>query len=643
MNSSALEFKNKAELDSEANLAEFIRHCREDLKWSNDDPDFDWEAPRWRGVYWTKLFVGSRNNFDESEQLDAEFVQFAKAYYRYCNSHSPTKTNNHSLKTLFRVLEASLLNITKSGAIGGLSLKVLDEAAVLIRQHYCLQYQYEIGRRLMEVATFVSKRKLVPVDVSTWKAPFQKFSTARRTGLAGLQEINRKMPSEAGMQAMAEIFANDPSEPQARFVSAFWALLMSAPWRCSELLSLHVDAEYEDYDDQGVLSYGFRYYGAKGFEHDIKWVPKVMEEVARKAFSRIREMTQPARELAAHLESTPGVPFRYSDCPAVGIHDILSLDDKAAYLRHPLPSNPTTYRSGLWKFKSIADNWEKARHLIPKDFPYFNSETGLKWSKALFAMHKHMLHSKHYTNYYRLWAPAVGTLNDLMGHNRTHKKQKDIFELLGYKEQDGTQIKLTTHQPRHFLSTVAERGLMAQDDLARYAGRTNAKHNHVYNHMTEEEKVVRTRTVAQNIQLLGAHQPSKIREPVTIRDFNLRQPGPVHKTEFGYCTHDWPMSPCDKYRDCLNCTEHVYVKGNADCHTRIKDQAELLQSQYDEALEAISREEAGADRWLEYLSKTLFPAQELLALLESDEIEDGTVIKRNPDAVRRNLSTTLRH
>ena len=175
---------------------------------------------------------------------------------------------------------------------------------------------------------------------------------------------------------------------------------------------------------------------------------------------------------------------------------------------------------------------------------------------------------------------------------------------------------------------------MAQDDLARYAGRANAKDNYVYNHMTEKEKVARSRALTQNIQLFSAHQPAKIREPVTRRDFNLRQAGPVHKTEFGYCLHDWPMSPCDKFRDCLNCTEHVYIKGNASCHARIKDNAEFLQSQYDEALEAISRGEAGADRWLEYLSRTLFPVKELLVLLESDEIEDGTVIKRNPDAVR---------
>ena len=344
-------------------------------------------------------------------------------------------------------------------------------------------------------------------------------------------------------------------------------------------------------------------------------------------------MTQSARDLAAHLESKPEVPFRYADCPAVGIHDKLSLDDKAAYLRPPLPENSRTAKgSAFWKFSTIAEHWEKALRRVPQNFPYFNKETGLTWSKALFCMHQHALHTRRWTAYYALHAPGIETINDLMGGRPV--SVKSIFEQLGYTEPDGSPIKLTTHQARHFQCTLAERGGMAQDDLAKWAGRANERDNRVYNHMTDEEKTAQARAATQNIQLFGANQPSKTQGSATIRDFNLRQPGPVHKTEFGYCLHDWPMSPCDKYRDCLNCLEHVYVKGNADCHARIKEKVEDLQSQYDEALEAINRGKAGADRWFEHNSKTLFPAKELLALLESDEIEDGTVIRRNPNAVR---------
>ena len=631
MNNIVSQFQTKAELECEANLAEFVRYSREDITWTDDDPDFNWESPRWRGVRWTKTTVGKRQTFDESEQLDPEFIEFAKAYYRYKSSHSPTtaRTDKYALKAL----EAALVELTKSGSLRGLSLQVLDEAAVVIRRHYSLAPRYAIGRKLRDIAVFVSEKKLISVDVSAWKPPFKQEPSGRRTGSTGRQDIDRKLPTQAGLNAMAEIFANDSVNPPERFVSAVWALLISAPWRIGEVSKLHVDAEFEGPDDRGAPSYGFRYYGAKGFQHDIKWVPKTMEPVAREAFRRIRDMTQSARKLAAHLESTPEAPFLYADCPAVGIYDELSPDDKATYLRHPRPNKRTLRSTVFWRSKSIAEHWEKARDDIPRNFPYFNWETRLKWSEALFCMHANVLHSKTPTDYYRLWALSINTLNYLLGTSLDGLR-KGIFHRLGYKEPDGSPIKLTTHQPRHFLSTLAERGGMAQDDLAKWAGRANAKDNRVYNHMTDEEKIAQTRAATQNIQLFGANQPSKTQGSATIRDFNLRQPGPVHKTEFGYCLHDWPMSPCDKYRDCLNCTEHVYIKGNADCYARIQEKVEDLQSQYDEALEAIGREEAGADRWFEHISKTLFPAKELLALLESDEIEDGTVIKRNPDALR---------
>ena len=60
-------------------------------------------------------------------------------------------------------------------------------------------------------------------------------------------------------------------------------------------------------------------YDLKGFEHDIKWVPTVMEPVAREAFRRIRAMTESPRALARYLETGPNVPFLYPDAPQVWV------------------------------------------------------------------------------------------------------------------------------------------------------------------------------------------------------------------------------------------------------------------------------------------------------------------------------------
>ena len=81
------------------------------------------------------MTVGKRRAYDESEQLDPEFIEFAKAYYRYKCSHSPTQKGSREIGTL-KTLEAALVAVTKSGSIRGLSFLVLDEAAVIARRHY---------------------------------------------------------------------------------------------------------------------------------------------------------------------------------------------------------------------------------------------------------------------------------------------------------------------------------------------------------------------------------------------------------------------------------------------------------------------------------------------------------------------------
>ena len=267
-------------------------------------------------------------------------------------------------------MEAALLSVTGSSSLQGLSFAVLDEAAVVAREHFTSQARYHVGRTVSDIGRFVSEKRLVPIDVSLWKSPIPRPSSVRRTGRPGQAEIERKLPTPAGMDAMAEIFASNPEEPRALFISAVWALLMSAPWRISELLTLHVDAEYEGRDDDGVVSYGLRYYGAKGFEHSIKWIPKVMEPLARAAFRRIRALTDTARSVASHLEVNPNQPFLHSDAPEAGVDDELTLGQKAAYLRYRVPK--IRRRQAPWDFRSITDHWERSRTKLPSGFPVFD-------------------------------------------------------------------------------------------------------------------------------------------------------------------------------------------------------------------------------------------------------------------------------
>ena len=610
-------FRSASEIAAERNLDAFIQRSRQNLAGAG----FAWDDSAWPGVRWVKLSVGTRAHSRDDELLDPEFVDFAKAYSVSKNAARPSSVRWE--RQALRCIESALVTRTRSGSIQGLSRAVLDDAVTVASGRFSPQVRYHVGREIQLIAEFVSNQRLIPRDLSTWKHSCKRPSSTRRTGAAGRDEAASKLPSEAGLHAMAEVFANDPQDPPVRFASAIFALLMCAPWRISEVLTLHVDAEYEVADDQGVPSYGLRFYGAKGFGHDIKWVPQVMEPVAREAFRRLREMTESARTLARHLETTPGIPFLYFDAPEVGVEDALSLDQKSAYLRRPLPKR-VQRNHPTWGFQSIREHWDQARIRVPRGFPVFDIETGLKWSQALCCVPRNLLHRSRPVDWYAFAAPNGNTINDLFGSGRW---KTGVLARLGYREPDGRPIRLRSHQPRHYLSTVAERGAMAQSDMAKWAGRALMRDNRVYNHVPQSERVQRIRHVLADTPLGGSSTPSSVPVPTTPAQFNWGACGPTHRTEFGICEHDWAMAPCLKNRDCLNCCEHVYRKGDAEVQARIRAMYDHHVAECTKALDAVRVGTAVADRWLEHALRSLGRERQLLELLESDAIEDGAPVR----------------
>ena len=135
-------FKPGHELTAEKNLEGFIKKCRDDL--TVFGADLPWHLVTWpKTVTFAKLGVTTRKPQDD-EVMDAEFIEFAKAYFRYQQGHKPTGAR-HEGKAL-RALEAALLQVTGSAALKGLSYSVLDEAAQLVMQHYGVGSAYHAGR-----------------------------------------------------------------------------------------------------------------------------------------------------------------------------------------------------------------------------------------------------------------------------------------------------------------------------------------------------------------------------------------------------------------------------------------------------------------------------------------------------------------
>lgn len=615
-------FKPGHELTAEKNLEGFIKKCRDDL--TVFGADLPWHLVTWpKIVTFAKLGVTTRKPQDD-EVMDAEFIEFAKAYFRYQQGHKPTGARNEG-KAL-RALEAALLQVTGSAALKGISYSVLDEAAQIVTQHYGGGSAYHAGREIQRLAEFVSDNKLIGSPVRGWQSPIRRPDDRNKTGKLGNSTREKGLPNPIALEALAEIFANNPTDERDIFTTSVFAMLMSAPSRITEVLALPVDCEITEIDRDGVERYGWRFFAGKGFEGDIKWIPSEMVSVAKEAVSRQTKLSANARALAAWVEDYPEKFYRHENCPEVADDEPLTLKQaqQALGLKH-LEIRGLAPKDGVHTLNSL---WAYVLERLPSDFPWFDKKIGIKYRDALFAHNVNQFHANRSAIPIELFKPTNNFFNnDLSPREALGYPHKSIFDRHGYKDADGSRLKMTSHQARHLLNTIAQRGGLSNLEIAKWSGRADVKQNRTYNHMSEYELVSLAESFDPSKELFGPVGETPANLPVSTLEFNALTQAAAHVTEYGYCVHDYTMSPCEKYRDCINCTEQVCIKGNTENLERIKARLAKVERLFEVATQSLNDGEMGADRWYQYHEKTLHRLRELASILEDPSVADGAQIK----------------
>src|SRR5690606_41478552 len=101
-------FNPRHEIAAAQNMSEFIRFCREKL--TLYEPHFDWSEN-----IWDKAGVTFGNIDQKSVRGGLKFVfaqpflDFAKAYFRYRQTHAPNK--HHAEMKALKCVERALLNL----------------------------------------------------------------------------------------------------------------------------------------------------------------------------------------------------------------------------------------------------------------------------------------------------------------------------------------------------------------------------------------------------------------------------------------------------------------------------------------------------------------------------------------------------
>ena len=624
-------FVPKAQLSSRQRLDEFILMCRDRL--TVFGADLDWFSNAWPGVgNFTKKGAPSRG-YTEEQLLNAGIIPFAKAYVRYQQGHNPNKLKNE-FKAI-RCIEAALLEIKGSADITLTDISVLDEAAKVARTYDASSYQ--AGISLVKLVEFLNESRIIPAPIA-WKNPVKKPKEIHRTDDVAKLRREEKMPHDYMLEAMAEMFNNDLQGARDRFTTSIFALCMCAPSRITEVQDLPVNCLYREIDAKGIERTGLRFYAGKGYESDIKWIPTPMVQIAEEAVRRLTEMSEPGRKLAKWLESHPDKFYRHENCPNVGENQQLTNEQACQALGVSASGNARdALKTAFRGYEPYGEIYARKGFVtlsflngfmhskLPKGWPWLNKERHIKYSEALCCFRQNELRLDMPPRPIIVWAPGKSTFTSDI--NYIDGQERSIWERNGYKNPDGTPISMTSHQVRHYLNTLAQRGSLGQLDIAKWSGRANIHQNATYNHMTADEHVEMAREAGIGVAL------TKIREntPVTLADLDAVGEGIAHITIFGFCVHDYSMLPCQKHRDCLNCTEQVCVKGDAGKLERLKSHRESIRIQLIKAQAANEDGIYGADRWSQHQIKTLERVDQLIVILESKDTPDGTIIRLSND------------
>ena len=648
-------FQPREALHAETRLADFIRHARDDL--TVFGAELDWDAPTWQlcgvarvsgrsksvlRVIWGHPPKKTPASIEHYAPLDARNVDFFKAYLRYRYGLAP-QMNPALMLSAIRHLDKVLAQAGKPATDA--RADDFNAAAAACRSHYSPQTAYRVGRQLEAIAGFLGDHRLVARPL-VWTNPIRRPTGFDRIGVGPERTRARKLPSERAIAALGEAYRRARHPMDVIAVSAY-ALLLATHSRISELHRLDAYGCEVEVIEHGEQRYGLRWYPSKGGVPETRWLPSALVPLARDALKRIRDLTEPARALARRYMAGEEI------LPADDPDDPLA---RAGYISMKTLGTVTKPGSAIAELRKngVDLRWVMARDLgvrltrnarlylrapieaafraeLPEGFPLADPKSGLGYDRALLVRTADVGRQSS-----RLFWRLSCIPSDAIEHTMNGAGGRaGLFARLGLVDDDGETVRITPHQLRHYMTTLANEGNLSQLDIARWAGRKDVRHNAFYDHETADSLVSKARALGG--EMFGSPITATPQRPVTPRQLMEGNLAGVHLTRYGACLHDFAMSPCPMYRDCLNCVEHACVKGDERAERALRDRLAVMERAVAAAEEAAAIGEGNSEIWLFRKRTELARLREIVALIDDATIAAGAILRLD-DAARYAIS-----
>ena len=639
-----IQFVPRKELDAVGNLQAFIKLCRYDLTVFGEH--LDWEAIDWdisdsvkiRGRNGRIALVFSSYETKGSKKVETPmfpaFQDFSKAYMRYQHSLRPTNDVNKRMAAL-RALEKVLIERSSDGIprVEKTDPEILNTVASLINRDFPPS-AYWIGSQLQIISRFLVEHRLT-IATFTWRNPNKKpTDTNIRIGPEAEKRRSEKLPSADAIDALIEAYRM-ATEPRDVIITSIAGILVCAPDRINEVFRLPVLCEHTA-KYEGEDAYGLRWWPSKGAEPMIKWVTKTMTDLAQEAIKRLKVHTEEARKVAKWYEINPGKVYLRKEYEYLRNQELVTPKELNQILGFGSNTSAVVWAKGqgletveilgkkgrIEKYYRLSEIETAIVAMLPKDFPCFDEESRLNYSEALILLPKNTFQDKKATYRCMFEILTTDTFNNGLGAGEKHGKDS-VFSRLGIKDAEGNSFKITSHQFRHWLNTIAQNAGLSQLHIAKWSGRKDIGQNADYDHATGSELIARARELSGG-RLFGPIADFVMHAPMSKEEFLKLAFPTAHVTEYGYCIHDWTMTPCNKHRDCLLCTDHLCVKGNMRTES-LREKLIITTELYERAKVAAESGEFGADRWMEHHLKILEVLRGHKDILDDPEIPTDSV------------------
>jgi hypothetical protein len=652
MHGDVVRFTPRAEADASTNLKAFIELARDGLtalvspdEWSGDLWNVTSSFVRkgrsnvssWLHFFHEGTLVG-RGAASTGVPLDAGFGEFARAYIRYQHSAAPMVFER--LKARLDALchlDAAFRSLKLESDVKVLSANVLVEAVRI----GCagVETKYQRARAIQELFEFCRDRGFLSTPF-TWKHGVKKAKDpTERIGDDFAARRASKLPSRKAMDVLALAYC-EPKTYRDKLLTAVTAICICVPIRIHEVLQLKADCgcDEERENDAGatVPAFGIRVHPGKGNAPQVKWVPDVMEELAREAVGRLRKLGASGREIAAWYVANPTKVYLPPDMQHLRDAEFITVSELADLVGHVNGEQwAQTAKPALHRLGSGADTrylfaeFERAvLARLPNDFPLHNGQVAHPYSESLIVIRRGAMRADTVGEGSRVMFEPIG----INIHGRWLSGTTDtasVFQRYGFVEEDGSEIEQTSHGFRHWLNDIAHRRGMGALDIAHWSGRDPAQ-NKFYDHQTPEQFHDQLTDLVEKAGGMGpvfeAADNLPEHAPISRAEFLAAQIGSAHHTDLGACIHDYSLLPCQKFGNCLDCAENVFIKGDAKHRDRIADRHDLTRRQLEAAEATMNEGDYGADLWVADHRSALAKLASMLAFHDDPAIADGTVV-----------------